>query len=67
LPQPPAQRQRYEPPQRIERRSHGHAILYAGLAVVVVLFVVSWVMLDLMRCDFFYSDLPFSSHHHLCR
>lgn len=65
LPQQSEQHRRFDELQRFEQRPR--TILYIGLAVVAVLFVVSWVMLDHMRCDIFYSDVPFSSHRQSCR
>jgi hypothetical protein len=53
--------------REFEREHQDPAILYVGLLVVSILFGVSWWMLDRMRCDFFYSDIPLSSHRYTCR
>jgi hypothetical protein len=46
--------------RQIERENDNPNVLICGLVVVLVLFEVSWLMLDRMRCDPFYSDIPLS-------
>jgi len=48
---------------RFKQEQQSPTILYFGLLVVAILFIVSWLMLDRMRCDPFYSDIPLSRRY----
>jgi hypothetical protein len=52
---------------QFEQDNQDPTIIYVGLVVVAILFGVSWWMLNRMRCDFFYSDIPFTSQRYTCR
>jgi hypothetical protein len=47
----------------IEQEPHNPLAFYIGLLVVAILFIVTWFMIDRMRCDSFYSNAGFSRLH----
>ncbi len=53
--------------RQFQQEHQDPTIIYVGLVVVSILFGLSWWMLDRMRCDFFYSDIPFTSQRYKCR
>lgn len=55
-----------EQKHHIEHEPHNPIAFYIGLLAVALLFIVTWFIVDRMRCDPFYSNAGLS-HLHVCK